>query len=96
MSISDQIKTEPSAIKMRNLIAEGIKENKNISDSANSTAQEAKGTANTANNRVNNILANQVVGKDPEVVDAHFSNITGQTSANIGARMDGIDSSLAD
>lgn len=96
MSISDQIKTEPDAYKMRNLIAEGIKENKDISDSANSTAQEAKDTADNANNRVNNIISGQIEGKDQEILDAHYSNVTGQTSANIGSRMDGFDSQLAD
>lgn len=96
MSYADQIRVESDAKVMREQIADGIEENKSIAESTNSIAQEAKEKVDNNDNRINNILANQVEGKDPEVVDAHYSNITGQTSLNIGSRMDGIDSTLAD
>lgn len=90
------IRTEPNAATMREEIANGIEQAQNDANSAVNTANNASNTANTANDRVNNILSGQIEGKDQEVLDAHYSNTTGQTAPNIGARMDGIDSDLAD
>lgn len=96
MSYADQIRIEQNAKDMRELIADGIEENKNIADSANTKSDSAVSTANNANNRVDNIISGQIEGKDQEIVDSHYSNVTQENFNNIGERFDGIDSSLAD
>lgn len=96
MAFSDLIRNTMNAFLSKQYMADGLEKVEDDVASANSTAQEAKDIANTANERTNNIITTQVEGKDPEVTDAHFSNVTGKTDTTIGARMDGIDSTLAD
>ncbi|AJA49525.1 hypothetical protein CPAST_c34640 [Clostridium pasteurianum DSM 525 = ATCC 6013] len=96
MSYADQIRVEPNAKDMRELIADGIEENKSVADDAVNTANEAKSTADNNNNRIDNILSGQIEGKDQEIVDSHHSNITQENFNNLGERFDGIDSTLAD
>lgn len=96
MSYADDIRVEQNAHTMRGLIADGIEENKSIADSANAISQDAKEKVDNNDNRINNILSGQIVGKDQEVVDSHHSNITQENFNNLGERFDGIDSTLAD
>lgn len=90
------IRTESNAKTMREEIADGIEQAQNDASNAVNTANNASNTANTANDRVNNIITTQNGQTPVEVIDAHHSNVTGQTSDNIGARMDGFDTSLAE
>lgn len=93
---ASKIRSEPNANTMREYIADGIGQAQNTSDNAVNTANQANSTASNANNRVNNIISGQIQGKDQEIVDAHYSNVTGKTSKNLAERMDGVDSELAD
>jgi len=52
MSYADQIRVEPSAYKMRSLIANGIEENKAIADNAKETADNADTNATEAKEQV--------------------------------------------
>ena len=52
MSYADQIRVEPSAYKMRSLIADGIEENKSIADNAKETADNADTNATEAKEQV--------------------------------------------
>lgn len=52
MSYAEQIRVEPSAYKMRSLIADGIEENKAIADNAKETADNADKNATEAKEQV--------------------------------------------
>ncbi|MDF2802348.1 MAG: hypothetical protein K0S61_2251 [Anaerocolumna sp.] len=102
MSISDEIRVEPDAKKMRGLIADAAAESKSIADSANSTSQEAKGTANAAKtqvdenkNQIANIVANGSSGSLQEIVDVR-TGADGTVHASAGEHVRAIDSFLAD
>lgn len=96
MSYADQIRAEPDAYKMRELIADGIEENKSIADSTNSIAQEAKQKVDENDARINNIITTQNGQTPVEVIDAHHSNVTQRNFNSVGARMDDHDTTLAD
>lgn len=96
MSYADQIRIEQSAYDMRELIADGIGENKNIADSANIKSDSAVSTANTANDRVNNIITTQNGQTPVEVIDSRHDNISNVTYQNLGERLDNHSSQLAD
>ncbi|MCR3759144.1 hypothetical protein KYB31_09095 [Clostridium felsineum] len=88
MSYADQIRVEPNAYNMRELIADGIEENKSIADTANSNSSNALNTANNANNRVDNIVANQGSAESTEVIDSRHDNVNNISYQNLGSRLD--------
>lgn len=88
MSYADQIRTEASAYIMRELIADGIEENKSIADTANSNSTNALSTASNANNRVDAIITGTGASDSAEVADSHHDNITNTNYTSLGKRLD--------
>lgn len=89
MSYADQIRVEPNAYNMRELIADGIEENKSIADNANAKSDNAVSVSNQANNRVDNIIQQQA--KDAttpvEIVESRQDSVNNITYKTLEERL---------
>lgn len=90
------IRDTMDAFLAKKAMADGLEAvEKDVAD-ANSKSESAVSTANTANDRVDNIVEHGGSAESTEVIDSLHDNITGTTYGHLGERLDAHSASLAD